>query len=55
MKEDFNPKQNLSEDLKTTLLNFTAMVNDTGDLVTKHAKIADCNICIITCETMVTP
>jgi spore germination protein KA len=53
MKEDFNAKQNLSEDLKTTLVNFKNYVGDTGDLVTKFAKVAGCNVCIISCETMV--
>ncbi|MCL1881268.1 MAG: spore germination protein [Oscillospiraceae bacterium] len=51
--EKFDPKQNISEDLKTTLVNFTEMVGDTSELVVKHAKIAGCNACIITAEGLI--
>jgi len=53
MKEFVELDQNLSKDLKTTLVNFRAMIGGTSDLVTKYANIAGCDICIITCEAMI--
>ncbi|MCL1831488.1 MAG: spore germination protein [Oscillospiraceae bacterium] len=53
LKQKVNFKDNLSSDLKTTILNLKELMDDTNDFVTKYAKVAGCNICIITCETMV--
>jgi len=45
--------RNLSPDLKTNLVNIRTVLNNTSDLVVKYAKAAGCDICVITCDGMV--
>ncbi|MCL2754815.1 MAG: spore germination protein [Oscillospiraceae bacterium] len=48
-----NPKANLAPSLKETLVNFTQLHSNTGDIVTKFATVAGRELCILTCECMV--
>ncbi|MCL2633990.1 MAG: spore germination protein [Oscillospiraceae bacterium] len=42
----------LSTDLRTNTANIRTNLDNTSDLVIKYAKVAGCDICIITCEGM---
>ncbi|MCL2037309.1 MAG: spore germination protein, partial [Oscillospiraceae bacterium] len=46
-------KARLSPDLTTNLVNLRSLLNETSDLNVKYAKVADCDIAVITCEGMV--